>query len=92
MQNGLRCGSYIFRQTLKVIKIMKDQNSKLDSCGYDVADAWRSGKWPSCIDDHGGKQWRKTWEFLIEELKRRCPGCSEKEYSEALEKGFRDSR
>jgi len=35
---------------------------------------------------------RELYPSLVEELARRCPGFSKREYESALERGFMDSR
>jgi len=60
----------------------------LFGCGYDVADNYRDGLWPEL----GDKEWKDVWKFLINELRSRCPGFKDKQYSDALNQGFSDSR
>jgi hypothetical protein len=61
---------------------------RLSDSGYAVADDYRNGLWP----DLAGKPQKDIWNFLVDEVRRRCPGFSEKEYHDALERGFVASR
>ena len=63
-------------------------NSELDSTAYDLADRYRDGRYPELK----GREWKAVWTFLLGELRKRCPGFSEADYTGALEKGFADSR
>jgi hypothetical protein len=60
----------------------------LESKAYFVADEYRSGRLANL--DRG--DWDKTWRNLIAELRPRCPGFSDAEYSKALNDGFTSSR
>jgi hypothetical protein len=81
------------RERLAAEELMQGiTKSDLNDVAYTVADEYRSGKWGGLEDDGGGPRWRKTWNFLIDQLARRCPGFSDTKYNQALEKGFRDSR
>jgi hypothetical protein len=62
--------------------------SELSDAAYSVADQYRSGRWPEL--EH--LEWDYIWAFLLEELKKRCPGYSDKEYGMALDRGFVESR
>lgn len=61
---------------------------ELSDAAYEVADQYRSGQWPRLRN----KEWGHIWAFLLEELERRCPGYSVREYGIALDKGFVESR
>jgi len=67
---------------------MADRKRVLNDVGYDIADAYRAGLLTHLIGD----RWKDTWEALIEVFKDRCPGFSDTEYGEALNRGFKDSR
>lgn len=62
--------------------------SELSDAAYSVADRYRSGQWPNLRN----KEWGLVWAFLLEELEKRCPGYSDKEYGVALDRGFVESR
>jgi hypothetical protein len=66
---------------------MKTEKDLLRSA-YDVADRYRDGFWP----EWGDKGWKDAWKFLIDELRRRCPGFTDQQYGQALNQGFSDSR
>ena len=68
------------------------RQSTLDRIAYEVADLYRSRHWPELKDDGGGKEWRKTWQFLTAEIERRCPGFTHSEYEKALEGGLLSSK
>ena len=57
-------------------------------CGYEVADKYRAGLWPELSN----KDWKDVWKFLIDELRRACPGFTHEQYGKALDRGFLDSR
>jgi len=61
---------------------------RLSNEGYHVADDYRNGVW----HELAGKPPKDVWRFLVEEIRRRCPGFKDKEYDDALEQGFVDSR
>jgi len=60
----------------------------LSSTAYTIADEYRNGRWPELK----GRDWTQIWTFLVEEFKRRCPGFTEREYDDALNTGFFESR
>lgn len=62
--------------------------SPLADAAYDVADAYRSDRWPELKV----KSWDEAWGFLLEELERRCPGFTREQYRHALDRGFVESR
>jgi hypothetical protein len=61
---------------------------ELVGAAYDVADAYRSGRWPELK----AKGWDEAWAFLVGELERRSPGFTREEYDHALDRGFFESR
>ncbi|MFH1137721.1 MAG: hypothetical protein V1816_16765 [Pseudomonadota bacterium] len=60
----------------------------LHAAAYQVADEYRDG----CFSETEGREWEQAWAFLVKELRRRRPGFSSREYEEALNRGFSDSR
>ena len=60
----------------------------LSDAAYAVADEYRVGAWP----DLKGRKWREVWRLLMDELRRRCEGFTDEEYSRALNRGFFESR
>ena len=67
---------------------MKDKERTLFDVAYDVADAYRAG----LLSHLKGGDWPETWLALLAELKQRCPGFTDAEYQQALDRGFLDSR
>lgn len=68
-------------------EVMKTER-ELFGCAYDVADNYRGGLWPELSN----KDWKDVWKFLLNELRRRCPGFTDIQYAKALDQGFLDSR
>ncbi|GEM_PF-1607838 len=62
--------------------------SELHTAAYDVADLFRAGG----LEHLRAKEWSETWTNLVSELKSRCPGFHEDQYSQALNQGFFESR
>jgi len=60
---------------------MPPSRADLDNKAYAVADAHRSGPLA-----------KLAWDEMIAELKARCPGFSDADYSDALNDGFTASR
>lgn len=63
---------------------------RLAEAGYLLALEVREGRWDHVYDPN--EKPPKAYVPLIEELKRRCPGCLEGEYSRALADGLFNSR
>ena len=66
---------------------MKTEQDLLQ-CAHEVADQYRDGLWP----EWRNKQWQEIWKLLINVLRHRCPGFTDTQYGEALNRGFLDSR
>jgi hypothetical protein len=64
------------------------RRDRLSSEAYAVADEYRDNRWPGL----SRKEWPQVWNFLMDELDRRCPGFAPEEYAKALDQGFTDSR
>jgi hypothetical protein len=60
------------------------KKTELFDTAYSVAEDYRNGKWPQSQLGN----WKETWKFLIGELKRRYPGCTDDDYTTALNDGF----
>ncbi len=67
---------------------MSDVRPELAAAAYSLADDYRSGLCRALE----GRSWRETWQRLIDELARRCPGHTADEYHAALDRGFVESR
>jgi hypothetical protein len=67
---------------------MKDGDRILFDMAYDIADAYRAG----LLSHLRESNWPETWKALLTELKQRCPGFSDAQYRQALDRGFLDSR
>jgi hypothetical protein len=61
---------------------------RLADVAYDLADQFRAGH----LHHFEAKDWRRTWQNLVDELRRRCPGFEEAQYSKALDRAFYESR
>ena len=66
---------------------MKTEQDLLQ-CAYEVADQYKDGLWP----EWRNKQWQETRKLLINVLRHRCPGFTDTQYGEALNRGFLDER
>jgi hypothetical protein len=62
--------------------------AQLENAAYDLAEAFRDGRWPGLADQPR----EAVWAFLVGELSRRCPGFAREDYDAALNQGFTDSR
>ena len=67
---------------------MKEKVGELEKVAYDVADEHRSG----LLSHLNCPKWALTWEHLLKEVERRCPGFTSNEYNRALNDGFFASR
>jgi hypothetical protein len=67
---------------------MNDARPDLARAAYTLADEYRAGQCRTLE----GRSWRETWQRLIDELARRCPGHSADAYHAALDRGFVESR
>ena len=67
---------------------MKDNNGRLQSTAYQLAEEYRDGVLSHLVC----AEWQDTWDNLIRELRTRCPGFKDAEYKNALNDAFYSSR
>lgn len=61
----------------------------LDSVAYELCNEIREGKWDHILDPRIKQPAADP--KIIEELRRRCPGCSVQQYQQAIAKGMFES-